>query len=266
MSTSTSMKNAPVYYVLAQVKFNLVLQIEKFVNEIQDRFRHQKYSICRTQNIAQLQLQQGSTEPPRVQQTVSWLMSDAKEESGFILNNNSLTFHTTHYETHEKFILELLKGFNIVNEVLELDHMSRLGLRYLNAVLPKKDETLTQYLVPGVVGISLISAEQKYSLSESVYQTETAPLLTQGALIARVHQLISPLGYPPDIAPHGLKIEPRFDIKENKHHSIIDIDHFVEGVMPLDGTGMKEQLLSLHGMIKKAFDAIVTSHALQAWS
>lgn len=262
------MKNAPVYYALVQVRFNPIVAMAKYIDDIQDSLRHQAYTLFERQEITHLQLAKmtGDTPvEPKVEQTVSWLMTTEGRGAGFILTTTSLTFHTTHYDTNEKFIPELLRGLKIINDVVKLEHISRLGLRYLNAILPKEDETVAQYLSSGLHGINF-SAERSYSLNESVFQTECSPLLPKGTIIARVIQAKSALGYPPDIVPYGLIPMPRFDIKEAQSHGIIDIDHFVEGIMPLNFEKIEEQLKSLHAIIKLAFEATITDHAKRIWS
>ncbi len=262
------MANAPVYYVLAQAKFAPVAAMgDKFINEIQDQLRREGYPLFEQQNIAQLQLISSPGEvEPKVAHSVSWLITKEDRTAGFILTTSSLAFHTTHYETNEKFIPELLHGLEIVHNVVKLGHISRLGLRYLDAVLPLANETIADYLVNGLHGIDF-KAKKNYTLIESVFQTESGPLLSNGKLIARVLQLTSALlGYPSDLLQHGLVPMKRFKIEEPCEHAIIDIDHFVEGHMPLDFVKIKKQLLSLHTVIKEAFKATTTGHAEHAWS
>jgi len=78
--------------------------------------------------------------------------------------------------------------------------------------------------------------------------------------------MTAPLGFPPDMQPSGLMINPKFDAKEPQAHAVIDIDHFVEGRMPIDPDKLGEQLLSLHATIKSVFRATTTDHARGAWA
>lgn len=201
----------------------------------------------------------------RIEQMVSWLMTRSDRTAGFILGPSAITFHTTHYDTHRQFIAELLRGLAAVHDVVALDHVSRLGLRYLDAVLPVTDEVAEQYLADGLHGIRFETAT-RYSLNESVFETDTGPLLPKGTLVARVHKMYAPLGFPPDMLPSGLLINPKFDIKEAREHAIIDTDHYVEGRMPLDFGQLGEQLISLHATIKAVFKAMTTDHARNAWA
>ncbi len=262
---NVKMKNAPVYYALVQARFNPIAAMEKYVGEIQDQLRCKGYTLFERREITQLQL--GQQVEPKVNNTTSWLLNKEDKTAGFILDTSSLTFHTTHYETNKEFISELLNGLKIVHQEVKLDHLSRLGLRYLDAILPSSKENVTQYLVPGLHGINLNQEQLNYSLHESIFQTECEPLLKKGKLIVRVIQLQSALlGYPPGISPFDLKPMERFTITQPCSHAIIDTDHFVEGHLPFDFNKINEQLSSLHKTLKKMFAAITTEYAKSVWS
>jgi uncharacterized protein (TIGR04255 family) len=262
------MSNAPVYYALAQAHFNPVAAMAKYVDQIQDRLRREGYPLFEPQQLTQLIVPapgQGQQVDPEIVHTVSWLITRSDRTAGFILAPSTITYHTTHYETHNEFIPELMRGLTAVHGAVTLDHVSRLGLRYLDAVLPKVDETIEQYLVGGLHGIEF-DAEQHYTLTESVFRTRTQPLITKGTLVSRVHRVNAPLGYPPDIVPRGLLISPRFETPEPRPHAIIDTDHFVEGRMLIGTEKLGEQLLSLHATIKSVFKATTTDHARRVWA
>lgn len=265
---SERMSNAPVYYALAQAQFNPVAAMAKYVDEVQDSLRREGYTLFEPQQVTHLQLTAApgqSVPEPHVAQTTSWLISRVNRTSGFILGASSITYHTTHYETSNEFIPEMLRGLGAINEVVKLDHISRLGLRYLDAVLPKPGETVDQYLAGGLHGFTF-GALQRYSLNESVFETQSGPLLTKGTLVARVHRMTSPLGYPPDMVPNGLLPMPRFEMNVECSHAVIDTDHFVEGQMKLDFDKINAQLLALHGTMKQVFEATTTDHARTIWA
>lgn len=267
---SKKMSNAPVYYALAQAHFNPVAAMAKYVDQIQDRLRREGYPLFEPQQIMQLVVPgpgpgQAQQQEPKIQQTTSWLMTRSDRTAGFILGPSTITYHTTHYQTHREFIPELLRGLAAVHEAVSLDHVSRLGLRYLDAVLPRADETTEQYLVGGLHGIDF-DAIRQHAMTESVFATDTRPLVPKGTLVVRVYRMVGPLGFPPDMPPAGLEIAPKFEIKEPLEHAIIDTDHYVQGRMSVEMDKLKEQLLSLHATLKSVFSATITGHARGKWA
>lgn len=262
------MSNAPVYYALAQARFNPVAAMSKYVDQIQDRLRREGYPLFESQQVTHLVVPGPGLAlqaEPQVAQAPQWLLTRGDRTAGFILAPSAITYHTTHYDTHNVFIPELLRGLAAVHEVATLDHVSRLGLRYLDAVWPRAGESLEQYLVSGLHGFEF-NAELRYGLTEAVFGTDSGPLVQTGTLVTRVHRMTAPLGFPPDMQPNGLMLDPKFDLKEPWAHAVIDTDHFVEGRMPIDVDKLGEQLLSLHATIKSAFGATTTDHARAAWA
>jgi uncharacterized protein (TIGR04255 family) len=262
------MSNAPVYYALAQAHFNPVAAMGKYVDQIQDQLRRKGYPLFEPQQFMQLVVPgpgQAQQQEPQIQQAVSWLMTRSDRTAGFILGPSTITYHTTHYQTNNEFIPELLRGLEAVHQVVSLDHISRLGLRYLDAVLPRAGETTEQYLVSGLHGITF-NATRQQAMTESVFATETRPFMQQGTLVVRVYRANAPLGFPPDMLPAGLVMAPQFNIKEPRDHAIIDTDHYVQGKMPVEMNRLNEQLLSLHATIKSVLSATTTEHALAAWA
>ncbi|TAN13651.1 MAG: TIGR04255 family protein [Burkholderiaceae bacterium] len=262
------MSNAPVYYALAQAHFNPVAAMAKYVDQIQDRLRRDGYPLFEPQQFMQLVVPgPGQAQPrePQIQQAVSWLMTRSDRSAGFILGPSTITYHTTRYQTHNEFIAELLRGLAAVHEAVSLDHVSRLGLRYLDAVLPRAGETTEQYLVGGLHGIDF-DAVRQHAMTESVFTTDTRPLARNGTLVVRVYRAVAPLGFPPDMLPTGLAVAPQFEIKEAREHAIIDTDHYVQGRMPVELDELNEQLISLHATIKSVFRATTTDHARGVWT
>lgn len=263
------MTNAPVYYALAQAQFNPIPAMPtKYIDDIQDALRKKGYPLFEQHEMTHVQFLGAAQEPPKpeITQTKSWLISKANRSAGFILGTSSIVYHTTHYETHEEFLPELMLGLKTVHEVVNLDHVSRLGLRYLDAVLPNDGETVLQYLQDGLRGITVSGEIPKYAMNESVFETKTGPLITQGTLVARVYQATAQLGYPQDIFPHGLVPKPCFENTGIMSHAVIDTDHFVEGLMPIELEKIEAQLASLHQGIKDSFVASTTEHAKNVWS
>jgi len=259
------MSNPPVYYALAQVQFNPIAAMESYIKQIQDKLRLEGYTLFEEKKNAQLHFE-ASTSPPqaRIIEIPMWCITKPDQTAGFIIGQSYLTYHTTHYTTHDQFFNELLLGLKTIHSIIKLEHLRRLGLRYLNAVLPLNGETIDQYLVSGLHGIRL-DAQSRYSLIESVFDTHES-LQAKGTLVSRIHSRTGQLGYPPDITPGNLSSMPRFITKDPTSHAVIDLDHFIEGQMPLDFEKIKDELNALHKHIKHAFNTSVTDHAKKIWN
>lgn len=267
---SQKLSKAPIYYALAQVQFNPVPAMgHKYFSEIQDRLRKNGYTLYEQQQVFQVTIHALPGQPlqePKFVPSNSWVLTKPDKSAGYILSESGIVFHTTHYDSSRTFIPELLSGLRAVNDATGgLDHISRLGLRYLDAVIPSAGETVEKYLQPSLHGVSY-KAQRLYGMHESVFQTDTSPLASQGKLVTRVHRINAALGFPPDLGPIQLALMDRFRDVPAQEHAIIDTDHFVEAQMKFDFDGISEQLICMHKANYEIFQITVTEDALAAWS
>lgn len=254
----------PVFYTIAQAQFNPITAMANYIDKIQDKFRLDGYTRFEAQKIPQLQFNPSAQGKAEVVELPIWRITLSDRKSGFILTQSSLIYHTTHYQTHHQLFVNFLSGLQIVDSTLKLDHLSRLGLRYLNAILPNTGENIDEYLIKEVHGIHL-NATRQYSLHESVFNIKFESISSPSTLVSRIYYLSGPLRYPPDIAPHDLITMPQFDNGSSSLHAIIDIDHFVEEQMLLDSEKVQKLLVSLHNKSKELLKATSTKHAITKW-
>lgn len=260
--------NAPVYFVIAQVRHNLVLSLNTYAPEIQERMRKAGYPDYRPGKSVVFNFIQHRSEDPSQQQspvteTVDRHVFFSKDGSrGFILEQGALSFQTTEYDTFETFSDAFFTGLQIVHECISLDYSERVGIRYLDAVVPPTSESdLSKYLVPGVLGLaSRLPDEISITLSIS----ETHISTSDANLLSRTIIRNGPLGFPMDLVAHGLKIPNRFQQVDGVH-AIIDTDASQEGREDFDLVRLRERIDTLHTKIRMAFDACVTEQSVKMW-
>jgi uncharacterized protein (TIGR04255 family) len=254
------MNSAPVYFTVGQVRFNPVLNLEKYLPAIQDKLRAARFPDF-TRHITQGVIAPfGSGESGSgVINQVGYIFGDVRGASGLVLESNALALQTTAYETFEVFSESLLDGLRVVHEVLGLDFTERVGLRYLDAVLPLTNESVSDYLGVEVLGLC------EKSLGSLVHTvSETMTVTPVGQLISRVIIREGQVGLPSELVALAPKLDPRFTQSIGRH-AIIDTDasHVQRESFSLDAVEVK--LKALHDEIWKSFAATVTSHALAAW-
>lgn len=259
------LSKAPVYYTVAQVQFNPVLDLDSYLPAIQSRMRDEHFSDYRPELSQRLVLHAGGEEGHTLLPTVAaqsrYLFGNIAERSNFILESNSFSYQTTEYDTFEAFMATFLKGLTIINDTLHLDFVERIGLRYLDAVFPMNtNETLRDYLVPEVLGLSGHAKETlRHSVSETISVTESSQLVT------RVLIRNSRIGLPMELAQYAPTIDPYFT-QEDRLHAIIDTDTYTTHRDAFDLTQIRNKLESLHEKITASFAATVTDNARAAWA
>jgi len=263
---SKKMSKAPVYFTVAQVRFNPILNMEGYLAAIQNNMRAAHFPDFRRETIHQLVLPFGSpvdggqVPTPSFTPQARCIFGDIEGKTEFVLENNALALQTTAYKTFETFSKTLLEGLRIIHDALRLDFTERVGLRYLDAVLPKDGEPLSDYLAPGVLGLSLKLAGE---LSHSV--SETAIMNTNGKLVSRVIIKDGHVGLPPELMALAPRIDSQFTQPDGRH-AIIDTDAFSEQREVFNLEKLGDRLLALHDEIQKSFKVTVTPSALKKWA
>lgn len=261
------MSNAPVYYVIAQVRHNPILSLGTYASEIQERMRKAGYPGYKLGKTQVMRLMMQPDESAQMQSPITeiaerhtFLSMDGTR--GFIVDQGSFSFHTTEYDVFSAFSRDFFAGLEIVHQCLILDYSDRVGIRYLDAVVPVNGELeLTKYLVPGVLGLAgYLPDEAPITMSAS----ETHIQMTDASLVSRILIQSGSLGVPMDLAANGLQVPERFQ-KVNGLHAIIDTDASQDARKPFDLDELRMRLDTLHTRIRMAFDASVTDYARQIW-
>lgn len=259
-------KNAPVYLTLGQVQHNPLLTLSTYLPEIQERMRKAGYPDFARSIAMQFIMQPGaeglSEQAPHANAVERYLFSNMSKTSGFIIQANSVSFRTSEYDTFEVFWAELERGLEILNSAVGgLSFVERLGLRYLDAVVPSEGESINQYLATEVIGLPARMPEAIFlhSFSESVMMAEGI-----GQVVSRTVIQNGNLGYPPDLPPDGMKINSRFQAIAGEH-AMIDTDGSNTERRAYDIHDIRARMDDIHKLNAKCFQATVTDHARAAW-
>ncbi len=259
--------NAPVYYTVIQIQFNQRLDLNRFVPDIQPKMRELHFPDFKKQVVQRFDLPvmltaDGQIAPPTVTAFTRYMFADIAGNTAFILDSNSLVLLTTAYDNFNVFLDTYLQGLDIIHKALQIDLTEKIGIRYLDAVQPAgTTETLADYLIPQVLGMSLHGHGQlQHAFSETTIATET------GHLVSRVVVRNGPIGLPVDLTETPLQsIHPRCTSYQGIH-SIIDTDAYTSKREAFDLQRITQQLTALHGEITTSFNAMVTDHARAVWA
>ena len=252
--------NAPVVYVLTQIRFSAVLKMEEYVPAIQEQLRgdYPRFERQQTHQIGPIEIgPQGQTISPSASAASRWVFRDKADVSGFILDQSSLVFHTSKYADFPEFRDRLMVGASIVQETAKIPLVERVGLRYVDLIMPEENETLDQYVNPGLVGFSIST------LDKDVNQQYISAPTKLGQIVVRFTKakLSSPL--PPDLSMLAPRIQRK--PKSNRVSAILDTDHFSEKSMDFDHDRLARIVTDLQAPVADIFKSAITDHAVQKW-
>ena len=260
-------RNAPVVYVIVQVRFSPVLSLKTYIPQIQEYFRRNGFPAFESQFNFQLAF---SVPPPAepepatpaipVERTLSYVFSNRDRSQSFVLEQNGLTFHVTDYLDFSWFLDLFLMQLERINEVISPDSSERIGLRYIDAVLPKSGSEVKEYLIPAVLGLS----DQPVEGSLQHTYSETILLKGNTSTVSRVIVRNGQIAFPPDMAALPVLINSRFT-EYRGTHALVDTDSFQTIHSPMDVQKLRTTLHDLHGRVEEAFNAVTTDFARTDW-
>lgn len=259
----TRLANAPVYFTILQVRFNSLLNLNDFLPNIQGAFRLEKYTDYKlSQNIVlELNPQDGlnNSNAPVPKMHESHFFGNAEKTYTFILDSGSLTLQSTDYGDFERFSGEFYKGLAIINDIVNLAFTDRIGLRYLDRVMPLGGEQLDLYLIPEVRGLNgNLGGSRQYLYNEALTEVNNVKLMS------RVLIQNGPLTFPPDINVMDMAVQPKF-INFEGENAILDNDGFVEAREEFSIENVKHHVEKIKVVVKKAFHAVATEYAFEVW-
>lgn len=262
----TPLKQPPVFFTICQVKFNQVLSLPKFVPDIQELFRKAKYPAFTPHrsfvfNVVIGEGQANELPPQPVPTSVeSFHFGNLERTKSFVLDSESLTLLSTNYGRYEDFSSEFMQGLEVINSILGLSFFERIGLRYINRVMPEAGDNIDKYVDSRVQGIMpALDGEGIFSFSESVTR--------QGDVQLRARALIQGggLAFPPDIPGTDLEIESRFKVYSGVT-ALLDNDGFIQKRQEFSVQTVKQCFDSIYVVTSSAFEKTVTPYAINLWS
>ncbi len=258
----TPLKNPPVYLVLTQVQFNPILALEDHLKAIQESFRKAGYPDYVPHQFTFVQLPGDEGGVPQPVQRNFYQFGNPEQTHTFLLNSHGLVLQSSFYGHFEKFQTLFLQGLERVHQIVKLDFVEKVGLRYLDRVMPAFDEVLDIYLQPTARGLpspSISGAARQHAYMEALHQ------LGQIQLTSRVIiQADGALTLPADIQTFNMRLEERFTGYHGPS-ATLDNDAFFNEREAYDAAQVGKRLQDLHDVISDAFRSIVTDKALERW-
>ena len=256
--------NAPIYLVLAEVRFSPVLTLEGYVPAIQEKLRRNGFPDFQRRVSQQLVF---STQPnadstqvaPNFASQTSYVFADIERQQIITLGTGSLSFQTSGYENFQTFSQAFLEILGFIHEIISIDFFEHVGIRYLDAIKPNQANHFGEDLVPEAFGIShFMEGKLRHSYSET--------LLEDGfeRIFARVYIQNGILAIPADLFGFTPQFPQRFS-SINGLHAILDNDaaYTRREIFSL------EKIADILGRIKArtsgSFKKMVTPAALQKW-
>jgi uncharacterized protein (TIGR04255 family) len=253
------LSNPPLLLVIAQVRFSPVLQMAKFIPEIQELLRTQGFPKFRPAQQQNLQIGPPGTLPADQSPTLLWEFLDRDDRKSLVVETGSVAFVATDYSVFESFRDGLEIALSAISEVAKPSLRERIGLRYVNLVVPRPGKQISDYIGAELLGMSpaQLSVKPVNYGSVMLSQSEVGTFVfrctcpTQGPTI------------PPDVRLLGLKTDKPLSL--DSEFCVLDFDHFTQRTKDFDVLAMLTDFDQLHDLLDRSFRLAVKKEALQEW-
>lgn len=252
---------APVFFTLAQMRFNPFLELGPILPALQDAFRkagYPDYEAAKVQGIAFQQEADGFSLNQKA--VVRHIFRNKGRTKAILLDTAALTYELTDYPVFNEFSQAFFEALQIVHEHRPIDYCDRLGMRMLDAVQPLVGESLAKYVIPQALGfdVGLEGACRQHALTESIFKWGTR------MLVMRTIRVPDGILVPNDLAPLRIEINPRFGAYDGET-VILDTDCYQDGRSDFSMSNAIDDLKQLKQALSRCFKSLVTPHALSVW-
>ena len=250
--------HSPLIFVLAQVKISPVMAIEDRIPELQELFRKRGYPRLSQRKIeVSAHGPDGQVEPQKTLR--QWEFINKEGTASLLIDENGLTYQMARYEVFETLIESMRTALEIFTKQVEPDLLQRVGLRYVDLVVPTEGKAIHSYFAESLRGFSISAEEDREAFfCESVSRTGK-----DSRFVHRYVEANRGFGFPPDLLPVSLEL--RRDPGMKSPFGLLDLDHHitVEEDFSVDSAIAHFEFLHHHQTL--AFKASVTPAALEEW-
>ncbi len=258
------MANAPLALVLAQVRFSPYLTIGNAIPTIQDALR-KAYPVFRKSQTQTIEFGPGGA--PTISAVERFNFVDADNREGFIAQHDSLVFLATRYKTFDDFEAKHRIVLECFERTLPDLFVERLGLRYVDVIVPRKGENPEAYVIEGLQGCRLETFTPLAFQSQYVANWK----LPDGAMKFRFTSGVRKPFLPPDLHPIELGIPEVIQraieaSKSNIAIGLLDFDRMREHRGTFTATQVLEMFSAMHSDASLAFKRAMSPLAKETWN
>lgn len=252
------LSNSPITYVLAQLTFPSIPNLENQVPVIHDKLRRAGYPHTVAETGQQIKVTDRGIEVSGA--TMHRFLSLDKTTSVTIAPD-MFVFETSNYSGFDNFKKSMQDVLELIHEIVSIVGMERIGLRFINLIDPQKN-SINEYIDRDLIGLEKTEESEAIIINLMESRRKTAEGQT---LIIKVSKSLGGSAIPEELGNPSIKmIKSR---SQDRVTAILDLDHLkVYEAQNFDVQILFGDINNLHSQIYKTFVRSVTQFALEEWS
>jgi uncharacterized protein (TIGR04255 family) len=257
------LEKAPLAYVLAQVRLLPVLDMATYIPALHSALRsiYPRYKAIPA-TVIQFGFSIGGEMP--LGPIDRWEFASADNKKGIVLGQSSLVFHVTEYSTYTEFQRDFENVMRIVAEHVPSMYVDRVGIRYIDYIIPGDGLTPDDYIIDGIR-----CAPNLAIATAPVFGFATTQFnMQEGSMVIRYYRKSGNPDLPPDmielvIAPSEIMT---IEVDEAIETAVLDTDRFMEVSFAFNVDTLLGLFMRMHDDLSNLFKEIVTELAVEKWS
>lgn len=255
-------RKPPLAYVVAELVISPYYQLAKYIGSIQQALRGQYPRTIEGTEISLLPDPQSRPEPHQV-----WRLIAEDQRRGVHIAPRAISLHTTRYVNSSEFLTAWDHVLGVIEESDLKPFVERIGLRYMDLIVPEGSDQPSDYVQAGARGVVLY---ENSMLQQNVW---VASYLVEGFNVNARVGAPSPVGMsmPPNLEAlpiHKpevwLSAEKR--VTEGKPVGFIDIDAMLSVAKVFVSTDLSVNFRKLREKVAQAFQRLISDKARKEWS
>lgn len=259
-------KNAPLAYVLAEVRTEQLSDLSHYRPELAAALRSE-FPIQRNLVTARLIATSDGASTIATEQENAWEFATPDNQVALILRPHGFVLHATTYQDHTEFLGRFRRSLEIIAQRIPSVFVNRLGLRYIDFIIPQKGEVPEQYVDARLNPHLDIQRAKGAStaMSLAVYP------MPNGRLMLRYIRGLGQPQLPPELSTIALEKSSLMGVEgiaATQPTAILDIDRIREFVKrePLDPDSVRTEFQLMRDDVSQIFkETIITQHARNMW-
>lgn len=255
-------RNPPLAYVVAEVSISPHYSIAQFVPSIQQSLRD---LFPRTDEGREMVLAIGTPNQAAVPDCI-WRLTTPDNRRGVNIGTRTIALHTTSYLNFLEFA-ELLTHVLKAVQSSELNpFVERIGLRYIDYILPSDGHQLVDYLVPALHGVTPPGAGRaQTAIWFAIYPFETFTVNARVAAPSLPGMLLPPNFSALPLAKPGTMLAAEQRVQQGQSFGIIDTDCSQSINAVFDMQALANNFAQLHTGVSTTFKALISDLAVKEW-
>ncbi len=259
------LKNSPLSYVLASVRFAPWPLMAKKIDEIHDELRDIVPLINRIQ-VQRIGVD-GQASKDNDISPVAWMLMPSDHSFGIQFSPDQILYITKKYTSYAQFQSILDRVFDVLITHMRFVDVTNMGIRYIDHIKTQEKESIGDYIDSSLLATDIGEFKKQGGVITGTYLVDGDQLrirsICHPGMLSITEDLI------PLLAMTNEQNKP-FQVELLKDNELLlDIDSVkdFEGAERLDKNEILEHIKVLHQKANKFFrhKSVCTDHAFKAW-